>query len=183
MIPEAKVDGSFTPDYLKFKKTLKLKFLPLELGGTLAIDLHTGRFSHKVNCKDKLLGGKLYANIADRSIEYKKKFSLPLVGTRFGCFVVGGQLSYDEENQRLKPKYHIGFELRRGAELIHMNSLQFKPQLFYGRIGVQARTQLTLQVPSHLMFQMTGAGEERSADVDAWGVDLNVQELSIIVKL
>lgn len=49
--------------------------------------------------------------------------------------------------------HRVGVEFRQGgAEVVGLNALRFKPRLFYKNIGIEARTQLTLQVRLHAML-------------------------------
>ncbi len=53
----------------------------------------------------------------------------------------------------------VGFEFRSGggAEAVALNSLRLKPRLYLGPLGVEAKTQVTVQLPSKLLVRLPAA--------------------------
>jgi hypothetical protein len=69
----------------------------------------------------------------------RKRFALPMVGTRFGCLVASGRWAYQELSSTWEPSFRVGFEFKSGgAEMVHLNALRFKPKLFFKHIGLEA---------------------------------------------
>lgn len=58
------------------------------------------------------------------------------------------------------------------------------PALLLSRC-LQAKTAMTLQVPSQVLFDVTGggAGGGEAGDSDVFGVNLDVQELNLVLRL
>ncbi|KAG1656172.1 hypothetical protein FOA52_008711 [Chlamydomonas sp. UWO 241] len=170
------------------KKSVQLGPLPLALSGSLIWNLESHRVQYKLACKDTILRGKLVANIEERAVEYRKRVSLPSVP---GSLIIGARWQYDAISGSVKPSYNVGWELGRGAELTKVNSIRFKPRLFYKHIGVEALTEVSVQLPKQLVFDTRGGmpgralGAAGNADsgADAWGVNLDVQELNLVLRL
>mmetsp|Transcript_22326 Transcript_22326/g.38183 ORF Transcript_22326/g.38183 Transcript_22326/m.38183 type:complete len:191 (+) Transcript_22326:55-627(+) len=180
-------ENGLTIDNLKVRKTIKL--LLVQFTGTAAYNLNSKLVTYKLNCKDLILNGKITLDPAQRSVQYRKRFSLPYVGNRLGNIVASGKWSFSEVTQCWEPSLRVGFEFRSGprAEAVALNSLRLKPRLYLGPLGVEARTQLTVQLPSKLLMDVVagrGGGAEGVRDEgDTFGINLEVQQLDLVLRL
>ena len=64
-----------------------------------------------------------------------------------------------------------------------------QPRLFLGPLGVEARTQLTVQLPSKLLLDVLSRGNSNQSEVvpneggDSFGLNLEVQRLDLVLSL
>uniref|UniRef100_A0A7S0RET5 Uncharacterized protein n=1 Tax=Chlamydomonas leiostraca TaxID=1034604 RepID=A0A7S0RET5_9CHLO len=177
-------------DNIKVKKVIKL--FPVQFAATGFYNLHSRQFSHKLSCKDVMLRGKITYDPGARAVEYRKRFGVPfpVLGSKLGSFVASIRWAYNEVSSQWDPAFRFGFEFRQGgAEVVQLNAIRFKPKIFYKNIGVEARTQLTVQLPSKLLFDMapshaaSGAQGGAGEDDDAFGCSLDVQQLNLVLRL
>lgn len=65
------------PDKLKLRKRIEWAPLPIRVNLKADYDTETREFSYGMTCKDTLLGGRFSLNLAQNSIEYRKRFPCP----------------------------------------------------------------------------------------------------------
>lgn len=154
MFPEVDFSSySFVPDNIKVKKIVRVRPLPLELGASLNYNLEHRALTYKLACKETVLGGKVTLDVKERAVEYRKRFSLPIV--RLDCLVLGARAVLCRHTNRVQTSCRVGFELRQGtAEITKVNTVRVKPQLFFKNIGLEAVTDISFQVPKHLFFEL-----------------------------
>lgn len=177
-------ENAGTLDNIKLKKTIKL--LLIRFTGTLAYNLHSKAVSYKLNCKDVLFNGKITLDPQAGAIDYRKRFSLPVIGNKLGCFVAKGRWAFNDISQTWDPSFRVGFEFRQGsAELVSPTTIRFKPRIFFKNIGLEARTLLTLHLPSKLLFELANGSDSTAVrdDDDTLGLNLEVQQLDLVLRL
>ena len=214
MKPDFQVDGVSLQSLihnLKLKKSFKFGWLPIECMASATFNIEHHKFTYKLGCRDRLLGGKISLNTTQKSLDYCKKLPFPLfrrtIG-RMGWLVIGGRLTMDPISPHLGGhlSYHLGFEVGgQGCSLASPTALRITPCAFLGRIGIEAISQVEVTLPSSFMFEQgkgrwprlgrsksEGEGALRVApgrvgdeedDEEGFGLKLSIGEMNVIINL
>ncbi|GAX83863.1 hypothetical protein CEUSTIGMA_g11288.t1 [Chlamydomonas eustigma] len=185
--PDIDISGlSVVPDNLILRKNIKLRPFPLVLDGSLIWNIESKGWTYKLSCRDSILNGRITVDIREKTLEYRKKLSLPLAGLRFAYLFAGARLQLDSPTHKIKPSYHFGLEMRQGvAEIVKYNTVRVNPQLFLGRIGLETCTDITFKIPKQLLFDSLGGGGRigSNGDDETWGMNLDLKELNLVLRL